>query len=155
MTQEVAQYVTRSGDRVDGIATDVETVDDTATVFCYGQLVRALLGPDILLVAAVFHPFAQPYYPYAAIAASWNVIAPMDYWHSRDIRSYSAGQVDRFVADSITTIRAATNSRKHSFRMTGHWGSKPVCGFLASERICQSALCRYWPPLHLQSTVSL
>jgi hypothetical protein len=110
MTQEVAQYVTKSGDKVDGIATDVETVDDTASVFCYGQLVRALLGPDILLVAAVFHPFAQPYYPYAAIAASWNVIAPMDYWHSRDIRSYSAGQVERFVADSITTIRAAMAS---------------------------------------------
>jgi hypothetical protein len=110
MTQEVAQYVTRSGDRVDGIATDVETVDDTASVFCYGQLVRALLGLDTLLVAAVYHPFAQPYYPYAAIAASWNVIAPMDYWHSRDLRSYSASQVERFVADSITTIRAAMAS---------------------------------------------
>jgi hypothetical protein len=110
MTQEVAQYVTRSGDRVDGIATDVETVDDTASVFCYGQLLRALLGPDTLLVAAVYHPFAQPYYPYGAIAASWNVIAPMDYWHSRDTRSYSASQVERFVADSITTIRAAMAS---------------------------------------------
>jgi hypothetical protein len=110
MTQEVAQYVTKSGDRVDGIATDVETVDDTASVFCYGQLVRALLGPDTLLVAAVYHPFAQPFYPYASIAASWNVIAPMDYWHSRDIRSYSASQVARFVADSITTIRAAMSS---------------------------------------------
>jgi hypothetical protein len=110
MTQDVAQYVTKSGDRVDGVATDVETVDDTASVYCYGQLVRALLGPDALLVAAVFHPFAQSYYPYAAIAASWNVIAPMDYWHSKDIASYSPSQVERFVADSITTIRAAMAS---------------------------------------------
>jgi hypothetical protein len=110
MTQEASQYVTKSGDRVDGVATDVEAVDDTASVFCYGQLVRALLGPDTLLVAAVFHPFAQPYYPYAAIAASWNVIAPMDYWHSQDLRSYSIRQVERFVSDSITTIRAAMAS---------------------------------------------
>jgi len=107
MTQAVADYVTKAGDRVDGIATDVEEVDDTASVFSYGQLVRALLGPDTLLVAAVYHPFAEPFYPYAAIAASWNVIAPMDYWHSRRYHSYSIVDVERFVSDSITTIRAA------------------------------------------------
>ncbi|MGO8947848.1 MAG: hypothetical protein ACLQUY_09325 [Ktedonobacterales bacterium] len=107
LTLEVADYVTKSGDRVDGVATDIEDVDDTATVYCYGQLVRVLLGADTLMVAAVYHPFAQPYYPYAAIAASWNVIAPMDYWHSRNLPSYSVSDVRRFVADSITTIRAA------------------------------------------------
>ncbi|MFI5275034.1 MAG: hypothetical protein ACHQ4H_18545, partial [Ktedonobacterales bacterium] len=82
LTQIVAQYVTPSGDHVDGIATDVEEADDSASVYTYGQLLRAVLGPNALLVAAVFHPFAQRYYPYAAIATSWNVIAPMNYWHS-------------------------------------------------------------------------
>ncbi len=107
MTQAVGSYVSSSGDHVDGVATDIEDVDDTATVFSYGQLVRALLGPHTLLVAAVYHPFAQPYYPYAAIAASWNVIAPMDYWHSLDLPDYSASDVRRFITDSVTTIRAA------------------------------------------------
>ncbi|WIG57450.1 MAG: hypothetical protein OJF49_000194 [Ktedonobacterales bacterium] len=110
MTQQVANYVTPTGDHPDGIATDVEEVDDSASVYTYGQLLRALLGSDTLLVSAVYHPFAQSYYPYAAIAASWNVIAPMDYWHSRAGRQYSAQDVERFVSRSITTIRAALGS---------------------------------------------
>ena len=107
MTQQVASYVTPSGDRADGIATDVEEVDDTASVYTYGQLVRALLGPDTLLVAAVYHPFAEAYYPYSAIAASWNVLAPMDYWHSRLSHQYAPDEVERFVGNSLMTIRAA------------------------------------------------
>lgn len=107
MTKQVADYVTPSGDHADGIAADVEEMDDSARVYTYGQLIRALLGPDTLLVAAVYHPYAQAFYPYAAIAASWNVIAPMDYWHSRAHHSYSPDDVARFVGGSIMTIRAA------------------------------------------------
>jgi hypothetical protein len=107
LTQIVAQYVTPSGDHVDGIATDVEEADDSASVYTYGQLLRAVLGPDALLVAAVFHPYAQPYYPYAAIAASWNVIAPMDYWHSLPNHAYSQDDVRRFVSNSLVTVQAA------------------------------------------------
>lgn len=107
MTQQVAAYVTPSGERADGIATDVEEVDDTASVYTYGQLVRALVGPDTLLVAAVYHPFAETYYPYSAIAASWNVLAPMDYWHSRRTHQYTPAEVTRWVGNSLTTISAA------------------------------------------------
>lgn len=107
MTQEVAAYVTPSGERADGVATDVEEVDDTGSVYTYGQLVRALVGPDTLLVAAVYHPFAETYYPYASIAASWNVLAPMDYWHSRRSQRYTPDEVARFVGNSLTTISAA------------------------------------------------
>ncbi len=110
MTAEVAAYATPTGDRADGIATDVEEVDDSASVLSYGQLLRALVGPDLLLVAAVYHPYAETYYPYAAIAASWNVIAPMDYWHSRPHHQYTAADVGRFVTNSITTVRAAMHA---------------------------------------------
>ncbi len=107
LTKEVAQYVTPNGDHVDGIATDVEEVTDSAAVYAYGQLVRALLGPNFLMVAAVLHPLTHPSYPYDAIAASWNVLAPMDYWHSRYHHLYSPADTQRFVATSIATIRAA------------------------------------------------
>ena len=107
LTQTVATYTTPSGDRADGIATDVEAVDDSASVYAYGQLVRALLGPNELLVDAAFHPYAQTYYPYSAIATSWNVIAPMDYWHSRANHLYSQDDVHRFLANSLITIQAA------------------------------------------------
>ncbi len=107
MTAQVAAYITPTGQRADGIVTDVEEVDNSASVYTYGQLVRGLLGPNALLVADVFHPYAQAYYPYAAIAASWNVISPMDYWHSRRNHGYSSDEVRYFVANSVQTIRAA------------------------------------------------
>jgi hypothetical protein len=110
LTTAVAAYVTPSGDRPDGIVTDVEEVDDSASVYTYGQLVRGLLGPDTLLVADVFHPYAQTYYPYAAIAASWNVISPMDYWHSSHSHTYTAADVSYFVGNSLQTIRAAMSA---------------------------------------------
>ena len=107
MSEMVANYRTPSGDRPDGMLMDIEEVTDSASVYMYGQLARAMLGPDELFVASVFHPFARPGYPYAAIAASFNVIAPMDYWHSRRNRTYADETVERFVSVSIQTIRAA------------------------------------------------
>jgi hypothetical protein len=107
MTELVSNYRTPTGDRADGMLMDIEEVTDSASVYTYGQLARAILGPDVLFVASVFHPFARPGYPYAAIAASFNVIAPMNYWHSRKNRQYSDDAVQRFVSVSIQTIRAA------------------------------------------------
>jgi hypothetical protein len=107
MTQLVANYRTPTGDRADGLLMDIEDRIDSGSVYTYGQLVRVMLGPDALFVASVYHPFARPGYPYAAIAASFNVIAPMDYWHSRRNRTYSDEAVQRFVGVSIQTIRAA------------------------------------------------
>jgi hypothetical protein len=107
MTELVANYRTPDGDSADGLLMDIEEVTDSGSVYMYGQLARAILGPDVLFVASVFHPYARPGYPYAAIAASFNVIAPMDYWHSRKNHAYSDEVVERFVSVSIQTIRAA------------------------------------------------
>jgi hypothetical protein len=107
MSVRVAQYVTPTGDRPDGLASDIEEVTDSGSVYAYGQLLRALLGPDELLVNSAMHPFTHAGYPYAAIAASWNVMAPMDYWHSRASHTYTAAEVARFVTISVVTIRAA------------------------------------------------
>lgn len=107
MSVRVARYVTPSGDRPDGLATDVEEVMDSGSVYTYGQILRGLLGPDELLVNSAMHPFTHASYPYAAIAASWNVMAPMDYWHSSAYRAYTAQDVARFVTVSVVTIRAA------------------------------------------------
>ncbi|MFI5275827.1 MAG: SH3 domain-containing protein [Ktedonobacterales bacterium] len=107
MTQQVASYRTPGGDHADGIATDVEETFDSASVYTYGQMIRGLFGPDTLLVDAAMHPFTHANYPYAAVAASWNVLAPMDFWHSRRSRVYTAQDVTAFVNTSVVTIRAA------------------------------------------------
>ena len=110
MTQQVAIYHTPGGDHADGVATDVEEVIDSASVYTYGQVIRGLLGPDTLLVDCALHPFTHANYPYAAVAVSWNVLAPMDYWHSRRSHVYSAQDVTAFVQTSVVTIRAAMQS---------------------------------------------
>jgi hypothetical protein len=106
LSARVATYQAPSGDRPDGLAADIEEATDSGSIYTYGEVLRGLLGPDTLLVATVFHPFARAGYPYAAIASSFNVLAPMNYWHSRSGRTYSAQDVARFVSTSILTIRA-------------------------------------------------
>jgi hypothetical protein len=107
MTTDVATYRTPTHDSVDGIATDVEENTTASAVYAYGQIVRALIGPDVPMVAIVMHPLSHSGYPYAAIATSWNVIAPMNYWYRDVSRPYSAADTVRFVTTSIVTIRAA------------------------------------------------
>ena len=107
MTMQVADYRTPGGDHADGIATDVEEVVDSGSVYSYGQVLRGLLGPDTLLVDCTLHPFTHAGYPYASVAASWNVLAPMNYWHSRYAHAYTSDDVARFVTTSVVTIRAA------------------------------------------------
>lgn len=107
MTQQVADYSTPNGERADGIATDVEETIDSSSVYMYGQLLRGLFGPDVLLVDAALHPFTHANYPYAAVAASWNVLAPMNYWHSSRHHHYTTQDVASFVSSSVVTIRAA------------------------------------------------
>jgi hypothetical protein len=72
LTKLVADYITPSGERADGVAADIEEVIDRASVY-----------------------------------SSWNVLAPMDYWHSRASKLYDRTDVARFASASITTIRAA------------------------------------------------
>jgi hypothetical protein len=107
LTQAVATYRTPSGDQVDGIAADIEEVTTDPAVYAYGQTLRTLLGPNELLVASVLHPLTHPDYPYGAIGALWNVVAPMDYWHGRHDHVYTAADVQRFLTTSLTTLRAA------------------------------------------------
>lgn len=114
LAAQVAQYKTPGGDQADGIAIDMENDANPATInsrtaFEYGQMVRALVGPKMLMVANVIPPISHaPYaYPYEAIAASWNVISPMDYWHHDPQHAYSADDARTYLTASLTALRAA------------------------------------------------
>lgn len=110
---DVAQYKTPSGEQADGIAMDMENDGDPSSinmrsVYAYGQVIRALLGANTLMVANVIPPLSHaPYaYPYEAVAASWNVISPMDYWHHDPRHTYTANDAHTYVAASLTALRA-------------------------------------------------
>ena len=106
---EAARYVAPSGDRPDGLVADIEQNMQDPFVRAYSQIVRARLGPHVLMAAATYPP--QSYwggrYPFRTVARSWDVILPMDYWHVRP-HAYSASDVYQYVQRSIQDIRKAS-----------------------------------------------
>jgi hypothetical protein len=104
-----ARHVTPGGDSPDGIGVDIEENLDEPAVRAFGQLLRASVGPGRLLVALTFqpqHPQGQRT-PFGAIAESFDVVAPMSYWHLRDA-PYSEGAAYAYVAESVRLIRERT-----------------------------------------------
>jgi hypothetical protein len=113
LTRQVAAFRSSAGSAFDGIAADLESNVNLATVRTYGQLIRAYLGPDYPLVGVTYPPQTMPAYPYAEVANDFDVIAPMDYWHETrtgtglDYQGLTYGWTYgyRFAANSITEIR--------------------------------------------------
>jgi hypothetical protein len=112
MTQAVFNYRTPGGDKADGIAADIEERMDAPAVYAYGQVLRQIVGPDYLLVATTYNPHAKINYPFPEIAASFNVIAPQDYWHSSKSTTYSPSDAATLLMGSIYTIRSETGGKQ-------------------------------------------
>jgi hypothetical protein len=111
IAMQAARYVAPSGDRPDGIMADVEQNMQEPYVRAYSQILRARLGPSLLMAITTYPP--QSYwgriYPFSTVARSWDMVAPQDYWHSEH-QGYTADQAYRFVADSIRLLRIAARS---------------------------------------------
>jgi len=103
----VARYTTPDGERPDGLMADIEQNMGEPYVRAYGQILRAALGPHMLMAASTYAP--QTYYgqryPFRAIAASWDLVVPMDYWDvGPTLRT--ASSVYRYVQASVVGVRA-------------------------------------------------
>jgi len=115
LTSQVANYVTPQGYRPDGVAADIETlprnnpVAASQLVTSYAVLTRSKLPSGMPFIAITFPPQYRPSYPYAAMAAEFNGIALMDYWHITP-NDYNYDDARSFVADSLalTTKLAGT-----------------------------------------------
>lgn len=120
LTVAAARLTTTTGQHPDGVMADVEQNMTESAVRAYGQIVRALLGPSTLMGIATYPPqsAAGAVYPFRTAAASWDVIAPMDYWHLRQ-RAYSAYQVADYVTTSVRRIMAATGNAHQPIDVIG------------------------------------
>jgi hypothetical protein len=107
LTVEVARYRTPGGLTLDGLTADVEETLVAENVEAYGALLRHALGDDYLLVATVYPPesFFAPRYPWAALARSWNALAPMAYWRQMERRPFSAPETAAFVQRNLSKLR--------------------------------------------------
>jgi hypothetical protein len=84
-------HVAPGGDRIDGFAADIETVDEGTQMSplaadYYGKALRVAAGPSTLLIAVVPNPTPQMLqkYPYESVVPSFDLIAPMVYWLNRE-----------------------------------------------------------------------
>ena len=104
-----ARHVAPGGDAPDGLAVDLEEHLDEGAVRAFGQLLRAAVGPERLLVAITFppqHPQGRRT-PFGALAESFDVVAPMSYWHLRP-GPYGAAEAHAYVAESVRLLRDRT-----------------------------------------------
>lgn len=117
----IANYRTPSGDRLDGLAPDVEFNMDPADVAAFSQILRAKLGPDRLIVGVIYPAgtWIGQQHPVAGILArSFNALAPMDYWHESQ-KTYSAATVSEFVRLSIVDIHEAVDDPEYPVTVIG------------------------------------
>jgi hypothetical protein len=100
------RHVAPSGDRPDGLGIDLEENLEESPNRAFGQLLRAMAGPEALLIAMVYQPqiASGRATAYGALAESFNVLAPMAYWHARPI-GYGAPDAWRYITDAAGMIR--------------------------------------------------
>ncbi|MBA3823178.1 MAG: hypothetical protein H0X24_04625 [Ktedonobacterales bacterium] len=119
MSQAVANYHTPTGDHVDGIGADVEETTDAPAVFAYGQVLRQMVGPQFPLVITTYSPHARASYPFPEAAASFNVIAPQDYWHYTATGTFDGQSARALLTVSVLGIRAELGGKAFPIEENG------------------------------------
>lgn len=118
---EIATYRTPTGDRLDGIAPDIEDNMDATDVAAFSQILRAKVGVDRLIVGVIYpagtwigrrHPVA------GILSRSFNALAPMDYWHDAQ-RPFSAETISSFIRQSVADIHAAADDPNYPVAVIG------------------------------------
>jgi hypothetical protein len=107
LSLQVARYRTPDGLALDGLTADVEETLVAENVRAYGDLLRQGVGDDYLLVATTYPPesYAAPRYPWPALAASWNAVAPMAYWRQMESRAFTADEVYTYTRRNLAKTR--------------------------------------------------
>jgi hypothetical protein len=112
---DLAGYATPDGQRLDGLAPDLEERMDVDQVAAYIQVLRTAVGPDYLLVGTVFppeHQFARRH-PQHRVMAGWvDILAPMAYW-SEARRNFSGNEVYRYVTRAVDQLRFDAGDRAY------------------------------------------
>jgi hypothetical protein len=119
MTRQVYQYRTPNGDKPDGIVADIEERLDASAVYSYGQVVRQMVGPDYLLIATTYNPRAKRDYPFAEVAANFNVIAPQDYWHADKSATYAPEDAMALLLNTVIIIDRELGNRRFPIEELG------------------------------------
>lgn len=103
-----ARFRTPSGDRLDGIAPNLEKNLHREAVEAYTKQIRSALGPDYPMMAVVYSPLnrapAVAVTPWKTLAQYYDVIAPMAYWNGR----YQTIDAYTYTKRTVEKVRALT-----------------------------------------------
>jgi hypothetical protein len=103
---EPALYTSPEGQKLDGMAADIEENTNLWAVRSYTEKIKSKLPKDYPLIAIVYSPRIKSVYPWEYIASNWDILMPMTYWHG--LKNRNQETVYNFVKDSISQLRALT-----------------------------------------------
>lgn len=103
---EPALYVSKDGEKLDGMAADIEENTALWAVKSYTEKIKAQIPSNYPMIAIVFSPEIKTLYPWEYMASNWDVLMPMTYWHGLKNRNHDT--VYNFVKDSIINLRQLT-----------------------------------------------
>jgi len=97
---EQIAYTTPDGHRIDAFSADIETGSEGVRLSAdrveyYARNVRYYAGPGYPLIGTVPNACLNASFPYAEVAASFDAIAPMVYWITRDPAADVACNMER------------------------------------------------------------
>ncbi len=103
---EPALYVSPDGERLDGMAADIEENISLWAVKEYTSAIKRKIPQDYPMLAIVFAPKIKPKYPWKYIGENWDVLMPMTYWHGRKHRTVD--DVFNFIKHTALELRRLT-----------------------------------------------
>ncbi|MHB1005508.1 MAG: hypothetical protein ACYC3S_07655 [Chloroflexota bacterium] len=109
LSVEIANYRTPDGQRLDGLAPDIEQNMALDAVKAYAEITRVRVGDDVALVGVVYPAggwFGREYPVFAPLARAFNALAPMAYWSDKE-RPYTYAEVYAYVRDVAADMQAA------------------------------------------------
>lgn len=114
-----ARFESHNGERIDGIAPNLEKNLEKWRVETYSQELRAALGPNYPMMAVVFSPLNRApevaRTPWTLLARYYDVIAPMAYWGGRrqSLDPYT------YVSTTIQKVRQLTGKANIELHVIG------------------------------------
>ena len=133
---QAVNYRTPDGDKLDGLAADIEEVTNSRAIEAFAKAVRKSVGPKYPLIAITFSPVlkrANPaHYAWKTIANNFDIIAPMTYWHGFVKLRSEKGAYD-YTAQTISKLKAYTEKDDLKIHLIGDGqktSSAEINGFL-------------------------
>ncbi len=163
---QAINYKTPDGDKLDGLAADIEEITNAHSIETFAKAVRKSVGPKYPLIAITFSPVlkrADPrHYAWKTIANNFDIIAPMTYWHGFVKLRSEKGAYD-YTAQTISKIKEYTQKDDLKIHLIGDGqktSSAEINGFLkaASDNNINAGVSLYpWyaPKKHQIETLGM